>query len=146
MPQPGVAVPVSPAERAAGALTAATLDSVLTLFHRDGFCVLGRGVFPHAALDALVERSDYQAAQFAVAGKGPHIDNGLPRMAPWVSAEVLVNPVVEQLASSILGRGAFQRYWGGNCSLPITAAELEQDTIDECGEVAGLKRLHMDSN
>ena len=32
------------------------------------------------ALDALVSRSDYQAALHVAEGRGPHLDNGLPRM------------------------------------------------------------------
>ena len=37
-------------------------------------------VIPHEALDALVSRSDYQAALHVAEGRGPHLDNGLPRM------------------------------------------------------------------
>ena len=144
--QPGSIVTIAPAEQAAGALQPETLRTVVAALERDGFCVLGPGVLPLAALDALVERSDYQAAHFAAAGKGPHLDNGLPRMVPWVQAEILVNPMIEQLAAAILGAGAFLRYWGGNCSLPVSATELRRDQAAELGDSRGLQRLHMDSN
>jgi hypothetical protein len=144
--RPGTVIEIAPAERSARVLEPATLDRITSAVHRDGFAVLGEGVLPHEALDALVERSDYQAAQFAAAGVGPHLDNGLPRMAPWVSAEILVNPIIEQVAAELLGPGAFMRYWGGNCSLPLTQAELHQDEAGEAGELQGLQRLHMDSN
>eukprot|EP01051_Picozoa_sp_SAG22_P026782 SAG22_NODE_8629_length_640_cov_1.447320_1_plen_212_part_11 len=126
-------------------MSPSTVARVLDAIEVDGFAVVAN-LLPLAALDALVERSDYQAAQFAAAGKGPFLDNGLPRMAPWAPAELCVCPLIEQLAAAILGPGAFQRYWGGNCTLPAEADELALHAADETGGLRGLQGLHMDSN
>ena len=132
----------------AGALSPHKLEAILRQFELEGFAVVS-GVFPHSALDSLVPRSDYQAAHFVASGKGPHVDNGLPRMAPWVDSSILVNPIIEQLVTAILGQGAFMRYWGGNCSLPATEEQVLLHLEDESsgiGGLGGLQGLHMDSN
>lgn len=143
-----MAVSCTREEWEAGALAPAKLHDLTQQFLRDGFVVVC-GVFPHEALDALVPRSDYQAARFVASGKGPHLDNGLPRMAPWVLPDIVANPIIEQLATAILGPGAFMRYWGGNCSLPVTDEQLQlhhEDESNSVGGLGGLQGLHMDSN
>ena len=83
----------------AGGLAPPKLDDVMATFKRDGYVVrvsrsphptrraaahllmaqILADVIPHEALDALVSRSDYQAALHVAEGRGPHLDNGLPR-------------------------------------------------------------------
>eukprot|EP01052_Picozoa_sp_SAG31_P000571 SAG31_NODE_16_length_36206_cov_27.355728_40_plen_297_part_00 len=96
-------------------------------------------------------------------------------MAPWAPSELCACPLIEQLAAEILGPAAFQRYWGGNCSLPATEREIAgveaMLAMAECDDAfaavpltatvlrrmsarcsadtsaqAGLQDLHMDSN
>ena len=125
-------------------LGAEALQRLLRDFHRDGFVVVP-GVLPHAALDAQVERADYQAAQLAAQGKGPDLDCGLPRMAPWVRPEIVVNPVVEQIAGAILGPRTFMRYAGANTRLPTTEEQLAHWQQQQ-RETGGMLGLHMDSS
>ena len=90
----------TPEEQEAGGLAPPKLDDVMATFERDGYVVrvsrsphptrraaahllmaqILADVIPHEALDALVSRSDYQAALHVAEGRGPHLDNGLPRM------------------------------------------------------------------
>ena len=69
-------------------------------------------VIPDAILDHLAARLDFDAAhQVASAAKygergvfgHGHLQMGLPRCAPWVAPEVVVNPILEQCAAAVLG-------------------------------------------
>ena len=74
-----------------GVLDPETLAALVRQFRAEGFATLGNAV-PHAALDALRQRLDHDAAHQAAeqkfvergerSGAGGHLQMGLPRMAP----------------------------------------------------------------
>jgi hypothetical protein len=138
-------VAVSAAERAAGALSAAKLEWVASTYEREGLCVL-EDLLPHAMLDELAHRYDYDCAHRYVGGdqfkggqKGPalnpaydgnlHLQLNLPRCHPYVRPEIVSNPIIEQVAVAVLGGACYIRYINGNSALPgSTVQHLHVDT------------------
>eukprot|EP01047_Picozoa_sp_COSAG01_P071985 COSAG01_NODE_11330_length_1956_cov_1.176629_1_plen_388_part_10 len=142
---PRMRVAVSAAERAAGALSAAKLEWVASTYEREGLCVL-EDLLPHAMLDELAHRYDYDCAHRYVGGdqfkggqKGPalnpaydgnlHLQLNLPRCHPYVRPEIVSNPIIEQVAVAVLGGACYIRYINGNSALPgSTVQHLHVDT------------------
>ena len=136
---------VSVEEHARGALDADKLGRIVETYHRDGLCVLAN-VLPHAMLDALAHRYDFDCAHRYVHGdpfkgnqKGPaldpaydgnlHLQLNLPRCHPYVQPEIVANPIIEQIAVAVLRGPVFIRYFNGNSALPgATVQALHVDT------------------
>ena len=117
----------TPAERAAGALEPAKAAALLQAFERTGAVVL-HDALPVKLLSTLAVQLDADAARLRLdplrmaADRGQdhslHHQLGLPRMSPWVSRNLVCNPILEQLAATLLGPGAFLAFFGGNTALP----------------------------
>ena len=122
-------------EVANGALAPDKLRRLVHRFQTDGYVVLGNAV----ALDALGQlapRMDSDATQIVAAGgqnRGDfghgHIQLGPPRVAPFVSAQFVANPLIEQVVAAILGEGAFLSFFNGNCNSPGSGSQkLHRDS------------------
>jgi hypothetical protein len=118
---------VSAAERAAGRLQPGTVEALLSRLNAQGHALLEEALDP-AQLDAMAQRLDAHAALAALdperlirdRGEGQpfgHIQLGLPR-DETVTADLLSNPFIEQLAEAALGQGAFLGFFNGNTCLP----------------------------
>ena len=129
-----VTVTITAAERAAGEMAASKAATVARLMRQHGVVVVTceeEPIIPHADLDLMGARLDYQAALSAAKqtllvngtaqrgnGGTPGIQfTSLPRRAPWVRPSVLCNPIIEQAVAACLGRGAFLNIWA-----PLTNA------------------------
>jgi ectoine hydroxylase-related dioxygenase (phytanoyl-CoA dioxygenase family) len=125
----------SSAEVSAGALAQAKLARLLHFFERHGYAVLGNAV-PAQALAVLAPRMDADAARLAAGGgqdRGAfgngHLQLGPPRSAPWVRAEFVANPLIEQVAAAILGPSPFLSFYNGNCNSPGSGSQkLHRDS------------------
>ena len=138
------------AEWASGRLESSKVADVVNLFRAGGFATVGN-VIPHAVLDSLRPRMDYDAAQQAVvakyeergpaSGAGGHLQMGVPRMTPWVAKEIVTNPILEQLAAALLlgagtaaaaaspgsgdgGGEVFLAFFNGNTNIPGSGKQL----------------------
>jgi hypothetical protein len=88
------------------------------------------GVLPHAALNSIARRLDFDAAaQVAtsrdrlrgVFGHG-HLQLGLPRTGEWMEPELVRNSFVEQVAVVLLGRCALS-FCSGNTNVPGSSTQ-----------------------
>ena len=142
---------VTPAEKAAGQLSAEKLARVVDKYERDGLCVLA-GVIDTDVLDALAHRYDFDAAhryangdQFKGNQRGPalnpeydgnlHLQLNLPRCHPYVHPEIVANPIIEQVAQAVLHGLVYIRYVNGNTACPgATVQGLHVDTQGDWGQ------------
>lgn len=51
-------------------------------------------------------------------GQHKHLQQSPPRHAPWVTAGWVANPIIEQIATAVLGEGCYVSYCDGNTALP----------------------------
>ena len=146
-------VMVTEAERAAGRLAEATVQRLLVELTANGHALL-EGALATQDLDAMAERMDADAAHAALdperlirdRGEGQpfgHIQLGLPR-DETVTADLLSNPFIEQLAVAALGEGAFLGFFNGNTCLPNSGVQgLHSDAqwtwqTEEAAAAAGM--------
>ena len=110
---------VTPAEVAAGALSARKLRLLTEAFEADGFATLA-GVIDQDALARLAPRMDADAAGIVASGgqdRGDfgngHLQLGPPRCGPWVHASFVANEVVEQCVAAFLGGPSALIFYNG---------------------------------
>ena len=151
---------VSSAEAARGQLDSDKLQRLVIGWKRDGLAILAN-VIPHAALDAIRDRLDFDAAhryvngdifkgnpppkatspeyaeqlqQGAVDGLNLHLQLAPPRQAPFYPREIYANPIIEQLAVALLGGDCYIRYINGNTACPgSTVQALHVDSAGTAG-------------
>ncbi len=51
-------------------------------------------------------------------GQHKHLQQAPPRHAPWVTSGWVANPIIEQIATAVLGEGCYLSYCDGNTALP----------------------------
>ena len=116
---------VTEAERAAGALSPARLSQLVAAFDARGVFVL-ESVIPLDACRRLAPRMLSDAAAIVAHGgwgsRGEfghgHLQLGPPRNAPFVSAEVVANPIIEQCVVAILRSKAKLGFCEPGCPHP----------------------------
>jgi hypothetical protein len=122
---------VSPEEWTAGSLGRDKVELLLAEFDRRGLFVL-EGVFPLAMLQHLAPRMLSDSAAIVAHGgrdaRGDfghgHLQLGQPRVAPFVHADVVANPIVEQCVLAILRSDARLGFVNGNCAMPNSGTQL----------------------
>jgi hypothetical protein len=136
----------TPAEVAAGRLSDDKVGRLAAHIREHGFAVLTGPVIPTAVLDQLGPRFEFDAAwrylDALEAGGGSsvplfsgsiipgHGSARLPRSAPWVHAEIVANPLVEQVVAAALGPQPYLNVYGGNLSFPGSGTqELHMDGV-----------------
>ena len=113
----------TPAEWAAGSLSAEALCAVTHSLRVDGFAVVGglvRGdtcqmLAASVREDVLrVKKGAHEPTPHELATGFGHLQLGLRRYAPFVSPELVANPLVESVVAAVLGRGAWLGFYNGN--------------------------------
>lgn len=100
------------------------LKQAVEAIRRDGYVVIENAV-PHEPLDMLREKMDQDSRvlidreQWGGAGqlKG-HLQQGPPPFAPFVFREIVANPFVIQVNTTLLGEGIFNNFYNGNTNCP----------------------------
>jgi hypothetical protein len=105
-------------------LSQAHLTQAVQAIQNEGFVVLNHAVRPEH-LEQLLERMTADSLQLLEAerwgGAGRvkgHLQQGAPPFAPYVFRDIVANPFAIQVTSSILGKGAFNRFYNGNTNCP----------------------------
>ena len=70
-----------------------------------------------------------------------HLQLGPPRVRPFVSAQLVANPLVEQVVAAILGRGAFLSFYNGNCNSPHSGRQKLHRDISPWGRAGSSEPL-----
>ncbi len=111
-------------ERAAEALSTASLDEAVAAIRNDGYVVLEE-IVAHDHLDQLRERLDEDAQRLIAAqqwggagGLPGHLQLGPPPFAPYVFPDIVANPFVIQVSQALLGDRFFNSYYDGNSNCP----------------------------
>ncbi len=114
-------VSVTPEERQTGSLHEDKLPLLLQDMHHYGFCLLGP-VISEGALEQLGTDLDLICAGLAatqVLERPPqerswHLGAGVPRSAPFMHEDFVVNPLIEHAVVTLLGKGAFMNFCNAN--------------------------------
>ena len=117
---------VTEAEHSAGAFDADKLAAIIARIRQDGFAVVGNIV--SSASCRLLMESVLEDAQLVRAQQKPtqheertgqgHLQLGLRRYAPFVRADLVANPLIEQIVATLLGPDAWLGFYNGNVNLP----------------------------
>ena len=107
-------------------LTENTLAEISQSIAEQGYAVVG-GLISEETCQLLlssvledagvVRASTEQTAHEKHTGAG-HLQLGLRRYAPYVRADLIANPLIEQIVVSVLGTGAWLGFYNGNVNLP----------------------------
>ena len=138
----------SPREVESGALSPEKLRRFVRRFQKDGYAVLLNAVALDA-LEKLAPRMDSDANQIlAVGGQSRgefghgHLQLGPPRVAPFVSAQFVANPLIEQVVAAILGEGAFLSFYNGNCNSPHSGSQKLHRDSSPWGAAGASESMH----
>lgn len=118
-----VQVDVTAEEVAAGTLTPEHLEAAVAAVLDDGFVVLA-DVVSAASLDALHERMLADIALLTARDDAPfnwnvgNLQQDPPPFHPYLFKDVLVNELIIQVTSGVLGGGVKNTMYGGNTALP----------------------------
>ena len=117
---------IEPAERARGALDEAKRSAVVEAIRTQGFAAIA-GVVSDASCELLAASVQGDAAAIRaldepttherLTGRG-HVQMGLRRHAPYVTADLVANPFIEAVVTGVLGSGAWLGFYSGNLNLP----------------------------
>jgi hypothetical protein len=113
-----------PSEITAGKMSPEHLDQAVRALRTDGYVILESIVSPRH-LDLLREQMDEDSQKLISVkkwgGAGQikgHLQQGPPRSAPYVFADVVSNPFVIQVTKGLLGEGVFNSFYNGNTNSP----------------------------
>jgi ectoine hydroxylase-related dioxygenase (phytanoyl-CoA dioxygenase family) len=111
-------------EIASGAFGEQHLAKVVEAIQEDGYVVIEQ-VVDLAYLDVLKERMDEDSERLIAAErwggagrKRGHLQQGPPAFAPFLHADVVVNPYAVQIAREMLGSGFYCCFYNGNTNTP----------------------------
>jgi hypothetical protein len=116
-------LPTTPEERAAGALRSPTLASAVAALRGDGVVVL-RDVVADDHLRVLRERMLADLPVILAREDAPYnfnagnVQHDPPPFPPYLFRDVLLNDLVIQVTSAVLGPGVTNSYYSGNTALP----------------------------
>lgn len=118
-----VSLAPSPEEIAAGALRPENLDRARRAVLEDGMVVL-QGIVDPAHLDVLKARMLEDLAAILARPDAPfnftkgNVQQDPPPFAPYLFADILLNPLVGGISESVLGKGFSNAFYSGNTALP----------------------------
>jgi len=121
------------------------LDRAIAALQADGFVAIN-DVIDHAHLDILREKMESDLEKIRALPIVPHnfvwgnIQQDPPPQASYVFRDVVANPFVCQVTSTILGKGAFNNYMSGNSNVP--GSQLQPVHVDEGQLWPNLKVAH----
>ena len=100
------------------------LKQAVEAIRRDG-CVVIENAVPHEPLDMLREKMDQDSKVLidhelwgGAGGLKGHLQQGPPPFAPFVFREIVANPFVIQVNTTLLGEGIFNSFYNGNTNCP----------------------------
>ena len=128
-------------ERENAELSWDTLAKAVQAIKEDGYVVIEQ-VVNHDHLDVLKERMDEDSERLLAAEKWGgagrqkgHLQQGPPPFAPYLFADVVVNPYAIQVTREMLGEGFYCCFYNGNTNTPgSTTQPLHGDGIHLWGE------------
>ena len=118
-----ITIDLTPEDRTAGQLLGNNLRIALDALRTDGLVLLNDVVDP-AHLDVLHERMVDDLDAFRARPDAPYnwntgnLQQDPPPFPPYLFADVLLNPYVISVTSSVLGPGVKNVMYGGNTALP----------------------------
>ncbi len=121
-------------ERSKEAFEEVRLTQVTAAIREDGFAVIG-GVVDHAHLDTLRNRMEEDLLKIRALSVVPHnfvwgnIQQDPPPYADFIFRDVVANPFVCQVTSTVLGPGAYINGISGNTNVP--ESQLQPVHVDE---------------
>ncbi|MEM7001238.1 MAG: phytanoyl-CoA dioxygenase family protein [Pseudomonadota bacterium] len=116
----------SAVESTQGCFEAEKLQAILQAISVEGYAVVGDLVSGTTCAELLatsledaeqVRASQAETRHERRTGRG-HLQLGLRRHAPYVSAELVANPLTEQIVTGLLGQDAWLGFYNGNVNLP----------------------------
>lgn len=129
-------IKVSSEELTKRELSASHLRQAIDAIHEEGYIILGN-IVSHNHLDLLNEKmtqdshtivssdSDRWEGRRAIG----HLQQGAPPFAPYIFSDIVANPIVEHVSTTLLGEGAFNGFYNGNTNTPgSTQQNLHMDT------------------
>ena len=129
-------IKVSSEELTKRELSASHLRQAIDAIHEEGYIILGN-IISHNHLDLLNEKmtqdshtivssdSDRWEGRRAIG----HLQQGAPPFAPYIFSDIVANPIVEHVSTTLLGEGAFNGFYNGNTNTPgSTQQNLHMDT------------------
>ncbi|XOV84901.1 MAG: phytanoyl-CoA dioxygenase family protein [bacterium] len=118
-------------ERAAASLAPEKLAGVLNDITKQGYAVLA-GLVSSETTQLLIESIREDAEAICASGEltphekhtgEGHLQLGLRRRAPFVRADLLTNPLIEQVVAGLLGEGAWLGFYNGNVNMPGSTSQ-----------------------
>jgi ectoine hydroxylase-related dioxygenase (phytanoyl-CoA dioxygenase family) len=140
-----IEVTPTPEETAQECFEAENLNRAVEAVQKDGFVVINN-VIDHAHLDILRERMEADLVKVKALPIVPHnfvwgnIQQDPPPQAEFVFRDVVANPFVCQVTSTMLGAGAFNSYMSGNSNVP--GSNLQRVHVDAGQLWPNLKTAH----
>ena len=129
-------IKVSSEELTKRELSASHLRQAIDAIREEGYIILGN-IVSHNHLDLLNEKmtqdshtivssdSDRWEGRRAIG----HLQQGAPPFAPYIFSDIVANPIVEHVSTTLLGEGAFNGFYNGNTNTPgSTQQNLHMDT------------------
>jgi Phytanoyl-CoA dioxygenase (PhyH) len=117
-------IQVSEDEYIARRLSNETLKKASRAIAVDGFAILG-GVIDPTVLDAMKPKLDEDTAELLRRGEWAgshqfpgHLSQPMPRTKEHIYGEVVINPLVIQVTSNILGAGVHNHFYNCNTNMP----------------------------
>ena len=117
---------LSQAEKESGTIADDTLSSIVHQIETIGFAVI-EDLVSRETCDLLstsvledvdkVKATGKPTAHERHTGRG-HLQLGLRRHAPYVTADLVANPLIECVVAAVLGRGAWLGFYNGNVNCP----------------------------
>lgn len=110
------------------------LLQAVAAIRKEGFVVID-GVVDHAHLDTLYERMEEDLRKIVALPVVPHnfvwgnIQQEPPPFADYIFRDVVANPFVCQVTSTLLGQGAYINGLGGNTN--VSGSQLQPVHVDE---------------
>ena len=125
--------------------------TLLAEFEQHGHATL-LNAFPTAVLERLAPQLDADAARLRldeprmIADRGEghslHHQLGVPREAPWITRELMSNPLLEQIAATLLGPGTFLAFCNGNTCMPGSGRQGLHSDSQWCAQLPLALPLH----
>ena len=118
-----VELELSAAERDTGKLATEHLQRALTAIRTDGFVVFHRAIDP-IHIEVLRERMIADVDAILALDDVPyqfnngHLQQDPPPFPPYLFSDVLVNDLVAELSTAVLGEGVKNAFYSGNTCLP----------------------------
>ena len=142
-----ITIDLAPEDRAAGQLLGDRLRTALDALRIDGLVLLNDVVDP-AHLDVLHERMIGDLDAFRARPDAPYnwnsgnLQQDPPPFPPYLFADVLLNPYVISVTSSVLGPGVKNVMYGGNTALPGDERQPVHSDVGHLWPIESLETPH----